>query len=108
MNSKNIIEEIITDITSKLALYPSIYEIRLFGSQILRYSIESDIDLAIFCKNNINYNKILKDIVECTERYHVLIHPVIYEKSINQLMENSYINENILQRSVILYRNKNF
>lgn len=99
----DVVKETIDLIVLMLKEFKSIYEIRLFGSQNEKHNNESDIDIAILCYNKNDYNDILKCLVSISERQKTLIHPVIFQESIEEICKNKYKKLNIIDESSIIY-----
>jgi predicted nucleotidyltransferase len=97
-----ILENVIND----LSLCITVNEIRIFGSQLDNPNPNSDIDLAIFCNDNTEYNNIMTKLGIITCKFKQFIHPVIYEKSIAELEKNEFINNHILKKSKVLFKGK--
>ena len=106
MRFNKLVDETISGAVDLLKKHKSIYEIRLFGSQTKKQSHLSDIDLAIFCYNKCEYNKIVEEIATISNENKMLIHPVIFDEDINEICKNRYTMENIICGSKILYSNK--
>jgi predicted nucleotidyltransferase len=89
---------------AELSKYKSINEIRMFGSQVKQSNLKSDIDIMILYDNNDEYELIIKDLVKISHENDIIIHPVVYEKNIDDLKENYFINENIIKKSKIIFQ----
>ena len=95
---------ILESIIKELSLCVTVNEIRLFGSQLDSPNSSSDIDLVIFCNNKTEYSSIITKLGILICKYKQFIHPVIYEKSISEIEENKFINNNIIKKSKIIFK----
>lgn len=84
--------------------YKSVKEIYIFGSYSKGLQTEkSDIDIAVLCKDNSEYEPIIQTITNLTKQYKIFFHPVIYDKPKEELLENVYIKDNILTNTLLVY-----
>lgn len=107
MNRKEMNNSIFNDIKEIANSYKEIDSLYLFGSYANgTQKDDSDIDIAILCNNPSKHEDIIKEIAEITKKYKKFIHPVIFEKTKDILIENNYIKTNIFDNSVLLYSKK--
>ena len=102
---KNNTYELIKQELQKLAFsIEDITSIYIFGSYAKETATEkSDLDVAIICRNNTSYELVNHSLSELTKKYKIFIHPVIFDKPKNQLINNNYIKTNIFDNSIIIY-----
>ncbi len=105
-NSKEVISNIIQRIKKEISDIESVYEIRLFGSQVNEYTTFSDIDIYILCENNNYYEEILEKISKIINEEKILIHPIIKDINDKIIDENRYFKKNIIEKSILIYRKK--
>lgn len=103
MQSDVIISNVIDDVTNKLKEINTVNEIRLFGSQVKSYNINSDIDILVLCSNNDSYELIMEKLSKIVNEYKILIHPVIKIINKNEVITNRFIIKYVLNESRILF-----
>jgi predicted nucleotidyltransferase len=98
----------ISELLSKIKLLGdelnSIEEILLFGSQRIKQSTKSDIDILIILKNDTEKQKLLESLCNLSLNHKILIHPIILDKDEFSLRKNfEMYKKNILAKSHLLY-----
>ena len=85
--------------------YSTVCEIGYFGSYAKNTMNEkSDFDLVLFCNGYHEKTSILNALLPLIKKFHILIHPIFYDKSKERVSENKFIKENIIENEIVIYR----
>ena len=107
MLTTNKITELLGKVSQLSKEYDSIEEIKLFGSQRLKLSDNSDVDILIIIKDNTDKQELLKTLCFLSLNYKILIHPVVLsENEFNMRKNIDLYKNNILKKSIVLFNKK--
>lgn len=85
--------------------HTTVYEIGYFGSYAKNtMSEKSDFDIVIFCNGYSEKASLLNALLTLIKKFHIIIHPIFYDKKKEIITENKYVKDNIINNEIIIYR----